>query len=126
MPHVIRTKLILFFTLTVIVAVPYLIAVGYLKHELDLLVLGLFIMLTVSTYIGSVVAYLTGLFTNSYLLDARILLQFALSVVPLLVIQTLLSFYYQINSSTAAFYIAGLGILLLAASVVLLGKLDKR
>ncbi|MCG7848424.1 MAG: hypothetical protein MIO93_04505 [ANME-2 cluster archaeon] len=126
MPHVIRTKLILFFTLTVIVAVPYLIAVGYLKHELDLLVLGLFIMLTVSTYIGSVVAYLTGLFTNSYLLDARILLQFTLAVVPVLVIQTLLSFYYQINSSTAAFYIAGLGILLLAASVLLLGKLDKR
>ncbi len=126
MPHVIRTKLILFFTLTVIVAVPYLIAVGYLKHELDLLVLGLFIMLTVSTYIGSVVAYLTGLFTNSYLLDARILLQFALAVVPVLVIQTLLSFYYPINSSTAAFYIAGLGILLLAASVMLLQRLDKR
>ena len=126
MPHVIRTKLMIFFTLIVIVAVPYLIAVGYLKQELDLLWVGLFIMLTVSTYVGSVVAYLTGLFTNSYLLDARILLQFSLAVVPVLVIQTLLSFYYPINSSTATFYIAGLGILLLAVSVVLLQKLDKR
>ncbi len=126
MPHVIRTKLILFFTLTVIVAVPYLIAVGYLKHEMELLWIGLFILFTVSTYIGSVVAYLTGLFTNSYLLDARILFEFSLAVVPVLVIQTLLSFYYQINSSVAAYYIAGLGILLIAASVMLLGRLDKR
>ncbi|MCL7414824.1 MAG: hypothetical protein M8349_02015 [ANME-2 cluster archaeon] len=126
MPYVIRTKLILFFTLMVIVAVPYLITVGYLKQELDILWLGLIIMLTVSTYVGSVVAYLTGLFTNSYLLDARILLQFALAVVPVLVIQTLLSFYYPINSSTAVLYIAVLGILLLAASVILLDRLDKR
>ncbi|MDF1532355.1 MAG: hypothetical protein P1P72_08590 [ANME-2 cluster archaeon] len=126
MPHVIRTKLILFFALTVIVAVPYLIVIGYLKHELDLLVLGLFIMLTVSVYIGSVVAYLTGLFTNSYLLDARILVQFSLAVVPILVIQTLLSFYYPIDSTVAAFCITGLGILLLAGSMRLLHQLDKR
>lgn len=31
--------------------------------------ISLFIILTVFTYVGSVVAYLTGLFTNSYLLD---------------------------------------------------------
>lgn len=126
MPHVIRCKLILFFTLTVIVAVPYLIAVGYLKQELELLVPGLFIMLTVSTYIGSVVAYLTGLFTNSYLLDARILLQFALAVVPVLVIQTVLSFYYPINSNIAIYCIAGQGIFLVAGSMSLLQRLDKR
>lgn len=126
MPHVIRCKLILFFTLTVIVAVPYLIAVGCLKQELELLVPGLFIMLTVSTYIGSVVAYLTGLFTNSYLLDARILLQFALAVVPVLVTQTVLSFYYPINSNTAIYYIAGQGILLVAGSMLLLQRLDRR
>lgn len=83
-------------------------------------------MLTVSTYVGSVVAYLTGLFTNSYLLDAKILFQFAATVVPVLVAQTLLSFYYQINDSIATLCIAGLGILLLAASKIILGRLDTR
>ena len=33
--------------------------------------MSLFIMLIVSTYLSLVVAYLTGLFTNSYLLDAK-------------------------------------------------------
>ncbi len=126
MPHVIRTKLILFFTFTIIVAVPYLIAVGLLKNETYLLWISLFIMLTVSTYVGSVVAYLTGLFTNNYLLDAKILFQFAAAVVPVLVAQTLLSFYYQINDSIATLCIAGLGILLLTASKIILGRLDTR
>src|SRR3972149_7142166 len=73
MPQVIRTKLILFLSLTCIVAVPYLMAVGYVKGEIDLLWISLVIMFTVSAYVGSVLAYLTGLFTNSYLLDAKIL-----------------------------------------------------
>lgn len=126
MTHVIRTKLLLFFTLTVLVAIPYLVAVGFLRRELDLLWLAIFVMLTVSTYVGSAVAYLTGLFTNSYLLDAKILFQFAASVVPVLVAETLLSFYYQINNNVATLGIAVLGLLLVAASVLLLGRLDSR
>ena len=97
-----------------------------LEDRRTTLCMSLFIMLTVSTYVGSVVAYLTGLFTNSYLLDAKILFQFAAAVVPVLVAQTLLSFYYQINDSIATLCIAGLGILLLAASKIILGRLDTR
>ncbi len=126
MPHVIRTKLILFFNFTIIVAIPYLIIVGLLKNEIYLLWISIFVMLTVSTYVGSVVAYLTGLFTNSYLLDAKILFQFAAAVVPVLVAQTLLSFYYQINNNIATLWIAGFGILLVAASKIILGRLDTR
>jgi len=90
------------------------------------LCMSLFIMLTVSTFVGSVVACLAGLFTNSYLLDAKILFQFAAIVVPVLVAQTLLSFYYQINDSIATLCIAGLGILLLATPKIILGRLDTR
>ncbi len=97
-----------------------------LEDRRTTLCMSLFIMLTVSTYVGSVVAYLTGLFTNNYLLDAKILFQFAAAVVPVMVAQTLLSFYYQINDSIATLCIAGLGILLLAASKIILGRLDTR
>ncbi|MCD4840602.1 MAG: ABC transporter ATP-binding protein [Methanosarcinales archaeon] len=97
-----------------------------LEDRRNTLCMSLFIMLTVSTFVGSVVAYLTGLFTNNYLLDAKILFQFAAAVVPVLVAQTLLSFYYQINDSIATLCIAGLGILLLAASKIILGRLDTR
>jgi hypothetical protein len=126
MPHVIRTKLILFLFFTFFVAVPYLVVVGYLKGEMDLLLISVFIMFTVSAYVGSVLAYLTGLFTNSYLLDAKILMQFTLAVVPVLLAETLLSFYYQFNSESAMLYIAGLGPILVAASMVFLSKLDSR
>ncbi len=125
MPQVIRTKLILFVSLTVSVAVPYLMAVGYIKGEMNLLWICLVILFTVSTYVGSVLAYLTGLFTNSYLLDAKILIQFALAVVPVLIAETLLSFYYPTNNYTILF-IAGLGVLLVAASVMILNKLNGR
>lgn len=126
MPHVIRTKLILFFILTVIVAIPYLAGVGYLKGELELLWISLIIMSTVSIYVGSVTAYLTGPFTNSYLLDARILALFASYVVPVLVVETLLSFYYTLNNIVAIFCIAGLGLLLLAVSIMILNRLEDK
>lgn len=126
MPFVIKSKLILFFFLNILVAVPYLIAVGLLKGEIGLLWISLLLMLTVSTYVGSVVAYLTGLFTNSYLLDAKILAQFTLMVVPILVMETLLSFYYHFNNYIATFCITGLGLLLVAASFILLGRLNNR
>jgi phage-related holin len=125
MPHVIRTKLILFVSLTLIVAVLYLVAVGYMKGELDLLWICLIILFTVSTYVGSVLAYLTGLFTNSYLLDGKILMQFAIAVVPVLIAETLLSFYYTTSNYTI-FYIAGLGVLLVAASMMILKGLENR
>jgi len=62
-----------------------------MKGELDLLWICLIILFTVSTYVGSVLACLTGLFTNSYLLDAKILMQFALAVVPVRTMITQLS-----------------------------------
>ncbi|MCX9083356.1 MAG: hypothetical protein OIN87_00995 [Candidatus Methanoperedens sp.] len=126
MPHVIRTKMILFLFFTCIVAVPYLILVGYLKGEMDLLLIGIFMMITVSAFVGSVLAYLTGLFTKSYLLDPVILLQFSLAVIPILMVEILLSFYYPINSGFATIYVALMGIVLVGASMVLLGKLDGR
>ncbi len=126
MPRVIRTKLILFLFFTCVVAVPYLVVVGYLKGEMGLLWLGLIIMFTVSAYVGSVLAYLTGLFPNSYLLDAKILLQFALAVVPVLLAETLLSFYYPTNNNTSIFYIACLGLGLVAASKIFLDRLNGR
>lgn len=125
MSQVIRTKLILFVSLTLSVALPYLVVVGYIKGELDLLWVCLIILFTVSTYVGSVLAYLTGLFTNSYLLDAKILMQFALAVVPVLIAETLLSFYYT-PSNYSIVYIAGLGVLLLAASMMILNGLNNR
>ncbi len=124
MPHVIRTKLILFLFFTCVVGVPYLLAVGYLKGEMYLLWISLIIMFTVSVYVGSVLAYLTGLFTNSYLLDAKILLQFTLAVVPVLLAETLLSFYYPTNNNASIFYITVLGLGLVAASMIFLDMLN--
>jgi hypothetical protein len=66
------------------------------------------------------------LFTNSYLLDAKILLQFAIAVVPALVVETILSFYYPVNNVISTYFILGLGLLLVVCSVIFLKKLDSR
>lgn len=126
MPHAIRVKLILFAGFTLIVAVPYLLGVGLLKGEVHLLWLALAILFSVSAYVGAVVAYLTGLFTNSYLLDGRVLAQFAGLVVPVLVVETLLSFYYSIAPGKATIGILGIGLALILAAVILLRGLDGR
>ncbi len=126
MPHVIRVKLILFLFFTCVVAVPYLAAVGYLKEEMYMLWLGVILMFTVAIYVGSVLAYLTGLFTNSYLLDAKILMQFSIAVVPVLLAETLLSFYYPVNSGISTICITGLGLALIASSMLILSRLESR
>ncbi len=126
MPHVIRVKLILFLFFTCVVALPYLAVVGHLKGEMDMLWLGVILMFTVAVYVGSVLAYLTGLFTNSYLLDAKILMQFAIAVVPVLLAETLLSFYYPVNSSISTIFISGLGLALIISSMMILSRLDSR
>ncbi|MBU4075963.1 MAG: hypothetical protein KKD46_06320 [Euryarchaeota archaeon] len=66
------------------------------------------------------------MFTNSYLLDAKILLQFSLAVVPVLLAEKLLSLYYPVNSELSTLYITGLGLFLIAASMIILNRLDSR
>ncbi|MDD5616317.1 MAG: hypothetical protein PHH85_08965, partial [Candidatus Methanoperedens sp.] len=56
----------------------------------------------------------------------KILLQFSLAVVPVLLAETLLSFYYPINGEFSTLYIAGMGLILVAASIVFLNRLDSR
>ncbi|HEY9245493.1 MAG TPA: hypothetical protein VIO11_01475 [Candidatus Methanoperedens sp.] len=126
MPHVIRSKLMLFLVLTAGVSVPYLAAVGYSRGEMNLFWIGLIIVFPVSVYVGSILAYFTGLFTNSYLLDAKILLEFALLVVPVLVAETLLSFYYPANNIVSIIFISGLGLAVIAVSIIFLNRLDDR
>ena len=56
----------------------------------------------------------------------KILFQFALMMVPILVMETLLSFNYHFNYYLATICITGLGLLLVVASVILLGRLNNR
>ena len=68
-------------------------------------------------------------FNHSYFLASSLVLvlfQFAAAVVPVLVAQTLLSFYYQINDSIATLCIAGLSILPVTASKIMPARLDTR
>ena len=70
-----------------------------------------------------------SIFNHSYFLASSpvlvlILFQFAVAVVSVLVAQTFLSLYYQINNSIATLCISGPDILLVAASKIMLGQLD--
>ena len=51
---------------------------------------------------------------------------FSLAVVPVLLAETLLSFYYPVNSNTSVIYITILGLVIVAASMIFLNRLDSR
>jgi len=86
----------------------------------------LLVMFSTSIYMVVVTAYLTGLRTNVYLFDARILMRFAfLSVVPLMAI-TFLSLAEERLGWLMLLAIAIVCLVLATATRLLLFRIDRR
>jgi len=91
-PRIIKTKLLLFFMLAFLISSVFLVVLSIANSEVHLLWLALLVGLTTTSYTVIVTAYLTGLRTNSYLFDPKVLGKFAAMVVPPLVIIAIASF----------------------------------
>ena len=86
-PDIVKSKLIMFVILTSWISTAFLVAMTGIKGEWGHLPLSLVVMFSTSIYMVVVTAYLTGLRTNVYLFDTKILSRFAfLSVIPLMAI----------------------------------------
>lgn len=92
MPDVIKSKLILFMLLNTVVSTVYLILICISRGEYGLFPFALFTMFMVSGYVAVVIAYMTGVYTNSLLFDYKVLLTYWLVVAPVLIILILMSF----------------------------------
>ncbi|MCK5547459.1 MAG: hypothetical protein KAI64_00485, partial [Thermoplasmata archaeon] len=105
-PQVIRAKLIAFLMLTVWISTIFVVTISFLNEQTSLLWLAIPVMLIVSVYVVVMIAYLTGLRTNTFLFDAVVLMKF--NVMALLPIICLSILSFTINSHP---FIAVFGIL---------------
>ena len=86
-PEIVKAKLIMFLILTSGLSTVFVVVMTGINGDWNHLPLALVVMFATSIYMVVVTAYLTGLRTNIYLFDTRILARFAfLSVVPLMAI----------------------------------------
>ncbi len=92
MPEVIKSKLIIFAILNTVVSTVYLALICITRGEYSLFPFALFTMFMVSGYVAVVIAYMTGIYTNSLLFDYKVLAKYWVSVAPLLIILIVTSF----------------------------------
>lgn len=86
-PDIVKSKLIMFVILTSWISTSFLVAMTAIKGEWSRLPISLVVMFSTSIYMVVVTAYLTGLRTNVYLFDTKILSRFAiLAIIPLMAI----------------------------------------
>jgi hypothetical protein len=86
-PEIVKAKLIMFLILTSGISTVFVVVMTGINGDWNHLPLALVVMFATSIYMVVVTAYLTGLRTNIYLFDTRILARFAfLSIVPLMAI----------------------------------------
>lgn len=86
MSDVIKAKLILFMALNTVISTVYLALICISRGEYGLFPAALYTMFMVSGYVAAVIAYMTGVYTNSLLFDYKVLLEYWLAVAPVLII----------------------------------------
>ncbi len=92
MSDVIKAKLILFMALNTVISTVYLALICISRGEYGLFPAALYTMFMVSGYVAAVIAYMTGVYTNSLLFDYKVLLEYWLAVAPVLIVLIIMSF----------------------------------
>ncbi|HTY89656.1 MAG TPA: hypothetical protein VMC84_00615 [Methanocella sp.] len=92
MSDVIKAKLIIFMILNVVVSTVYLALICISRAEYGLFPYAFYTMIMVSAYVAAVIAYMTGVYTNSLLFDYKVLLTYWLAVAPVLIVLIVTSF----------------------------------
>jgi hypothetical protein len=124
--QIVKTKLLLFTVLAIAMSTAFLIALGILQSEWEMLWISLIVAYSTTAYTVTSTAYLTGLRTNSYLFDPKTLGKFSAVVIPPLIVLTILSLYYandRLFSSAAILAISGL---LALMTVAFYRRIEKR
>jgi hypothetical protein len=121
MSDVIKAKLIIFMILNVAVSTVYLALICISRGDYWLFPFALYTMIMVSAYVAVVIAYMTGVYTNTLLFDYKVLLTYWAVVAPVLVVLILTSFMESL-------LLPGLIIATAAgvAAYILLGRIDAK
>jgi hypothetical protein len=125
-PRLIKAKLIVFFLVTAGITAFFVVLMAFANHELWKLGIALPVAFSTSAYTVVATAYLTGLRTNTYLLNGPVIARFGMLTVPPLLAIAFLSLGYDLFPSLAlqwiALSVAGMGLL----TVLLYSLIDGR
>jgi len=124
--HIVKTKLLLLTVLAIAMSTAFLIALGILQSEWEMLWISLIVAYSTTAYTVTSTAYLTGLRTNSYLFDPKTLGKFAAVVIPPLIVLTILSLYYSNNQLFSSVTILAISGLLALLTIVFYRRIEKR
>jgi len=124
--QVIRTKLVLLSIIAVLTSTAFLFALSLLLGQLGTLPLGLLVAYVTTAYTVTATAYLTGLRTNSYLFDPRVLAKFSALSIPPLCALVILSLSYSTHVILALTLIMAICGVLAFATLVMYRRIGRR
>lgn len=124
--EIIRTKLLLFTILAFAMSTVFLIVLGIMQSELEQLWIAFIVAYSTTAYTVTSTAYLTGLRTNSYLFDPKILGKFSAVVIPPLIVLTILSLYYPNGPLISAAITLGISGMLALATLFAYKRIEKK
>ena len=82
----VKAKLGIYFLITSGVTFAYVVLIGVLRGEIVLIIPGLLVAACNSIFVAAVIAYLTGLWTNTMFFSPKIILGFSIIVIPLITV----------------------------------------
>jgi len=125
-PVLIRTKMAMFALLGFSISTVFLVVLGIINDEVHLLWLALPVALITTPYTVTITAYLTGLRTNSYLFDPRILGKFMVMVALPLIVIMFASFSLEEHFAVAGLAIGVVCVLLALLMMVFYKGIGRR
>jgi hypothetical protein len=127
-PMVIRTRFLMCMMFAIWISAIFVIAITIVNSDMQFLLISIFVAFTITFYTASVVAHLTGLRTNTYLFDTRILGKFSLRTVPPLIALIMLSLNLNIEGGflLAVVMIVLMCCLLISAGLFWYKRIDRK
>jgi hypothetical protein len=122
----VRTKILMLSLFAIALSTAFLAILAITRSELQLLPLALLVGYSSTAFTVCGTAYLTGLRTNSYLFDPRVLAKFALMCIPPLCALVLISFNYPGDTTFFGMVIVGICVLLFIGSYLMYLGIERR
>jgi hypothetical protein len=123
-PRLIKAKLIVFFLVTAGITAFFVIVMAFINGEPWKLAIALPVAFATSAYTVVATAYLTGLRTNTALLNGPIIARFALGTVPPLLAIVFLSLSYDLFPALALQWIIMVMAAMMLLTVLIYGRID--
>lgn len=123
---VVKAKLAVYIIITSGITFIYVLLIGLLKNQLNLVPMGLIVSTSTSIFVVAVTAYLTGLWTNTMFFGAKTIIKFTAIVVPPLTLVEATAMLLPIRPILASQIIYSTSSILLLIAAILFSRLEKR